>query len=112
MARPDRRCVSGLSLSMLSTIQSRYSDMPSSHESVIIVPLVTMDVVMPFSLATRIRRFSSGYSMGSPPAKLIFVNPACESILINSQESSRFKRVGDRLAEKQCPHFMLQASRR
>ena len=105
--RPDSLCVSGSALSMLRAIQSRYPDTASSHLSVILVPLVTMDVVIPFSLASQIRRSSSGYSMGSPPAKLIFLNPACESNLTISQASPRDRCAHIQVCSKavSAPHI-------
>ena len=45
---------------MLSATQSRCPEISSSHGSVIRVPLVTTDVVMPHSLAARISESSPG----------------------------------------------------
>ena len=50
--------------------------------------------------------------MGSPPAKLIFSNPASAIIQTTSMAPPSGRRFPDRLAAKQWPHLILHPRRR
>ena len=73
--RPIKACSSSSDASIESPSQSRCGRILVNHSSVILVPLETMLVVSPQDFATIIHASKYGWSIGSPPTKLIFFTP-------------------------------------